>query len=219
MKITAQSNPAQPTAVFGQFLRCRSNNFGLPLASYTEPRLGSHMRGPGQSMLHQVVDFLKKKQNKASRGLFLPGKSVCRFATSPILLGNFLPAPIQRLPCITCFHQPQATSRTICVTFSHFRVNSFTPVSQNRNSQNREQRTTISRETQRSVPRALIDCRRRASGDERTPVSRRFLAGEITGFRDGHASSSSSLSTRGNRPKRHRQLSTRNLRMIQSLAD
>ena len=62
-------------------------------------------------------------------------------------------------------------------------------------SEHSEHRTTISRETQRSVPRALIDCRRRASGDERTPVSRRFLAGEITGSSDRHASSSA-LSTK-----------------------
>ena len=184
MKITAKSNPAQPTAVFGQFLRCRSNNFGLPLASYTEPRLGSHMRGPGQSMHHQVVDFLKKEEAKQSQSRFVTTWEICLpFCHQSDIIGQLfaganLEASVHHLFSPSSSNQ----SHNLCHFFSlpcqlfHSGVTEHTE----------QPRTTISRETQRSVPRALIDCRRRASGDERTPVSRRFLAGEITGFCDGH---------------------------------
>ena len=60
------------------------------------------------------------------------------------------------------FPQAPPSNRTIFVTFSHFRVKSFTPLSHNDST---PEFSRNSRETdQWSVPGARINCRRRASG-------------------------------------------------------
>ena len=69
----------------------------------------------------------------------LPGKSVCRFATSPILLGNFLPQlQFRGFPASLVFttnplFPPLQLIARFVSLFSHFRVNSFTLLSRNNN--------------------------------------------------------------------------------------
>ena len=106
----------------------------------TDPKLGSHMRGPATACTTMVVDFSSQK-----KGAKNPQVEVCSY------LGNlFAVLPLVRYYWATfcrrqfrgfraslvftvanLFPPSLLARRTICVTFSsHFRVNSFTRPSQ-----------------------------------------------------------------------------------------
>ena len=149
----------------------------------------------------------------------LPGKSVCRFATSPILLGNFLPQlQFRGFPASLVFttnplFPPLQLIARFVSLFSHFRVNSFTLLSRNNNTnsaisgENLGHKSTRKLGTNQREIWAQINGVRPTGSDRltsgaRTAISettndrfvcRRFLAGEITGSFLCHASSLSAI--------------------------
>ena len=157
----------------------------------------------------------------------LPGKSVCRFATSPILLGNFLPQlQFRGFPASLVFttnplFPPLQLIARFVSLFSHFRVNSFTLLSRNNNTNSAISGENLGHKSTRNLGTnqreiwatnqreiwAQINGVRPAGTDRltsgaRTAISettndrfvcRRFLAGEITGSFLCHASSLSAI--------------------------
>ena len=100
------------------------------------------MEGVDSSSL-EVVEVENSRKTKpllrSSLRSCLPGKSVRRFATSPILLGNFLPQlQFRGFPASLVFttnplFPPLQLIARFVSLFSHFRVNSFTLLSRNNN--------------------------------------------------------------------------------------